>query len=58
MAEYLLACAVIFAVLYGWIGVQNLYRRFARRNPELGPFRDAGGGCGGGCGCSGGACRR
>ncbi len=58
MLDYLLACGVIFVVLYGWLSVQALYRRFANNNPQLGPFREEGGGCGGSCSCSGGSCKR
>ena len=58
MAEFLLASAIIFGVLAGWIWVQQAYAAFARRNPDLGPFRPEGGGCGGGCSCGGGHCRR
>ena len=50
MGAYLLAVIVIFAVLSGWVGVQNLSRRFAVRHPELGPYREKAGGCGA---CSG-----
>jgi hypothetical protein len=57
MAEVLIASAVIFAALWGWLSVEALYRRFAARHPEAGPFRE-GGGCGGGCcSCSGGSCK-
>jgi hypothetical protein len=54
--KYLLSIAIIPALLFGWIAVQGIYRRFARRHPELGPFRSESGGCGscsGGSGCSG-----
>lgn len=51
--NYLLAIALILLLLLGWVVVQQVYRLFARRHPELGPFRKEGGGCG--C-CSGGAC--
>jgi hypothetical protein len=58
MVDFLLASGVILAVLIGWLYVQDLYRRFAARHPELGPFRAEGqGGCGN-CSCSGGRCSR
>ena len=57
MVRVLIAIAVIFAVLTGWIWVQQAYARFAARHPELGPHRPDGG-CGGGCSCSGGSCER
>jgi len=43
------------------IGVDRLYRAFAERNPQLGPFRDSDKGCGScssGSGCSGGSCSK
>lgn len=55
MIEALIASAVILVILLGGLSVDALYRRFARRHPELGPFR-AEGGCGGGCRCSDGRC--
>ncbi len=59
MVDVLIAAAVIFGVLAGWVAVQQAYRVFARRNPMLGPFRREDGGCGdGGCACSGGQCGR
>jgi hypothetical protein len=51
----LLAVGLIFAILLAGIGIDRLYRRFAARNPQLGPFRRADKGCGscsGGSGCS------
>ena len=59
MVEYLLASGIILAVMVGWLFVEELYRRFSRRHPELGPFRQEGGGCGGSsCGCNGGSCSK
>ena len=54
MKTYLLAIGLIFAILAGGIAVQNLYRRFAARHPELGPFRGEKGcgSCSAGSGCS------
>ena len=57
MGKFLLASAVILLVLMGWIWVDRAYQAFARRHPDLGPYREPGGGCGGGCSCSGGGCR-
>ena len=51
MAEFVLTSLVIFTVLAGWLYVQDVYRRFAARHPELGPYRQEGG-CGGSCSCS------
>jgi len=62
MLSWLLTMALIFALLIAGIGVDRLYRAFAARHPQLGPFRK-GHGCCGGCGgcaddCDGGACGR
>ncbi len=56
MGTYLLVIGLIFLILLAGITVDRLYRLFAARNPQLGPFRKSGGGCGscsGGSGCSG-----
>ena len=51
MSTYLITISLIFAILLAGIGVDRAYRRFAARNPQLGPFRGADRGCGS---CSGG----
>jgi hypothetical protein len=53
MATYLVAIGLIFALLAGGILVQACYRRFARRHPEMGPFREENpcGSCSAGSGC-------
>ena len=56
MVNFLIASTVILAVLLGWLWVQRRYRQFAADNPQLGPFRDERGGCGG-CSCHGGSCQ-
>lgn len=58
MAQYLLATGLIFALLTGGVLVHRFYRGFARRHPELGPFRgEAGcGGCMADGGCGSAAC--
>jgi len=48
--DYLVASALIFALLGGWVAVQGLARRLARRRPDLGPAKEEGGGCDHGCG--------
>ena len=53
MLKVLLAAGVILLVLLGWIGVQQLARRFARNHPEFGPYVEKRG-CGGNYSCSGG----
>ena len=35
-----------YLVEIGGIAIDRLYARFARRHPQLGPFRKRGGGCG------------
>lgn len=58
MLRFFVASATILVVLVGWLYVQELYRRFTRANPELGPFRsEEASGCGGGCcSCANGSC--
>jgi hypothetical protein len=45
MGNYLATVAVLFVLMIGAIAVDRLYRRFAARNPECGPFRDKDKGC-------------
>jgi hypothetical protein len=59
MSTYLVTIVLIFGIALLGIGVDRLYRTFAQRNPQLGPFRDSTKGCGscsGGSGCDGGSC--
>jgi hypothetical protein len=55
---YLVTIGLIFVIMLGGIAVERLYRRFAARNPRLGPFRDTTkcGSCSAGSGCSDEAC--
>lgn len=46
MRLYLVTIGLIFAVTIAGVVVDRLYRRFARRHPQLGPFRKNDGGCG------------
>jgi hypothetical protein len=46
MSTYLTVIGLIFAIMIGGIAVDRIYARFARRNPQLGPFRKNDGGCG------------
>jgi hypothetical protein len=46
MITYLTVISLIFAIMIGGIAVDRIYARFARHNPELGPFRKNDGGCG------------
>jgi hypothetical protein len=50
MSQFLLAFAIIFILMLGWIIVQQWVRKFAARHPEWGNVREEGSGCGG-CGC-------
>jgi hypothetical protein len=59
MRDYLIAMTAIPALLLGWLLVQRLSRMFSRANPQLGPHREEGAGCGSSCMCSsGGSCKR
>lgn len=46
MSVYLATIGLIFALMLGGIGVERLYRAFAAKHPQLGPFRKNTGGCG------------
>lgn len=58
MSLYLITIAVIFSLALGGILIDRIYRRFAARNPRLGPFRDPGkcGCCTAGSGCRDAGC--
>lgn len=53
MNTYLVAIALIFGLMLAGIGVDRLYRAFAAKNPQLGPFRKSDGACG----CCAGGCK-
>jgi len=59
LTTYLVTIGLILLLLLGWVVVQQGYKLFARRHPELGPFRGEGSGCGscGGGSCGSGHCR-
>jgi hypothetical protein len=46
MRLYVVTIGLVFAILVGGIVVDRIYAHFARRNPQLGPFRKNDGGCG------------
>jgi len=46
--------AVAPLLLIGWLIIQQIGRRYAQQHPELGDYREQGGGCGKNCGCKGG----
>ncbi|NOQ78580.1 MAG: chemotaxis protein [Gammaproteobacteria bacterium] len=50
--RYLVAMVFMFSVLFIWLMVQRLSRKFASEHPEFGPAREEGGGCGGGGKCN------
>jgi hypothetical protein len=59
MGTYLLTVFLIFGIMATGVLIDRLYRRFAVRHPELGPFRAEKPGCGacsGGSGCNGSHC--
>ncbi|MEW6677226.1 MAG: hypothetical protein AB1421_04835 [Pseudomonadota bacterium] len=57
MSTYLITIGLVLLILLAGILVDQFYKAFARRHPELGPFRAESGGCGGHCGsCGGGRC--
>lgn len=62
MMTYLVTVSLILALLLTGLGVNRLYQDFARRHPQLGPFRDSEahgcGSCSGGRGCSGDRCQK
>jgi hypothetical protein len=59
MSVYLVTIGLILLIMLAGIAVERVYKDFARRHPELGPYRQENGGCGGHCGggaCGGGSC--
>ncbi len=46
MRLYVVTIGLVFAILVGGILIDRIYGGFARRNPQLGPFRKNDGGCG------------
>jgi hypothetical protein len=54
MVDFLIAPILVFLLFGGWVLVQFIARAFAARHPELGPYREEGGGhchCGEQRGC-------
>ena len=56
MINFLIAFAIIFVLMAGWILIQQTSRKFAAKHPELGEAKEEGLGCGKNCGCKGGSC--
>jgi hypothetical protein len=52
IAKIFISSLLIFLLFGGWILMQLWGRRFARRHPEFGRFREEGGECGKSCGCA------
>jgi len=52
LIRYFIAMFFLLAILFIWLTVQKLSRRFASEHPEFGPAREEGGGCGGGGKCN------
>jgi hypothetical protein len=53
MMQYIVAMLLVPCLLIGWLVVQHISRKYAQAHPELGEFREEGGGCGKSCGCKG-----
>ena len=59
MMQYIVAMLIVPCLLIGWIVVQHITRKYAEAHPELGEYREDGGGCGKTCGCKGkSSCKR
>ncbi|RKZ94019.1 MAG: chemotaxis protein [Gammaproteobacteria bacterium] len=52
LIRYFIAMFFMLAILFIWLMVQKLSRKFAADHPEFGPAREEGGGCGGGGKCN------
>ncbi len=52
ISRMLVGAAGVFLFFGGWMLAQAFGRRFARRHPEFGRFREEGGECGKTCGCA------
>ncbi len=59
MMQYVIAMLLVPGLLIGWLIIQHVARKYAQAHPELGEFREEGGGCGKSCGCQGkSSCKR
>ncbi|WP_455198813.1 hypothetical protein [Kaarinaea lacus] len=52
LIKIIIAIAIIFLLLLGWLVVQSLSRLYAKKHPEFGPAREEGQGCGKNCSCA------
>ncbi len=51
MFNLLITITIIFSVLIAWVLIQQIARKYAANNPDLGPVKEEGLGCGKTCGC-------
>ncbi len=52
LLRYFIAMFFLLSILFIWLMVQKLSRKFAADHPEFGPVREEGGGCGSGGKCN------
>ena len=52
IGKLLISIAVIFVLLLVWMKFQDAGRKFAKKHPEFGRYREEGGECGKTCGCA------
>ena len=52
LLRYFIAMFFLLSILFIWLMVQKMSRKFAADHPEFGPVREEGGGCGGGGKCN------
>jgi hypothetical protein len=58
MMTFILPIGLIFLLMAGWIGIQQLARAYAKKHPELGAVKEEGLGCGKNCGCKTKTCEK
>jgi len=58
MFNLIITIIIIFSLLLAWILIQQAARNFAAKNPQLGPVKEEGLGCGKTCGCKIGSCKQ
>lgn len=52
ISRMFIAITLIFLLSLLWVKFQEAGRRFARKHPEFGRYREEGGECGKTCGCA------
>ncbi|MDF3128087.1 hypothetical protein P0Y35_02640 [Kiritimatiellaeota bacterium B1221] len=50
--KLVISIAVIFVFTWLWVKFQDAGRKFAKKHPEFGRYREEGGECGKTCGCA------